>query len=260
MSSAFLEAKGVTKIYRVPDPARRFGTTQLAAVDGASLHISGGETVGIVGESGSGKSTLARLLMLLERPDKGEIWFEGKSATKLGGTEKKRFRRNVQIVFQDPLASLNPRQKVKDILSEPFEIHADLMPKHLDKEIGELLERVGLKPQMKDRRPRELSGGERQRVSIARAIALKPRLVICDEAVSSLDVLVQAQILNLLLRLQKELGIAYFFISHDLRIVRHMSDRVAVMQNGRIVEEGPAERIYQAPAHPYTQSLLAAAL
>jgi ABC-type glutathione transport system ATPase component len=240
-----LEARHLIKKYK-----------KLTAVNDVTLKIAAGRTRGLVGESGCGKSTLARLFLLLEKPDAGEITFEGRSITGWTSQETKRFRRSVQIVFQDPLASLNPRMKVKDILEEPFLVHPEVSEGSSITQVKKLIDVVGLRASMKDRFSHELSGGERQRVCIARAVALKPKVLICDEAVSSLDVLVQAQVLNLMLRLQKEFHLAYLFISHDLRVVRHMSDDLSVMKEGRIIEEGPSERIYDQPHEAYTKQLL----
>ena len=251
-----LEAKAVSKTYQVSDPARRWGKKELAAVSEVSLRVEEGRTLGVVGESGCGKSTLARLLTLLLDPDSGDVLFEGRSARKFSRADSKQFRRYVQIVFQDPLSSLDPKMRVAEILGEPFEIHREIRTADRRTAAGELLERVGLPSDFLGRFPHELSGGERQRISIARAIALGPKVLVCDEAVSSLDVLVQAEILNLLLKMQKENGLSYLFISHDMRIVHHMSDRVAVMKEGRIVEEGDAREVFSAPKHPYTKKLL----
>jgi len=251
-----LEARNITKIYRVADPKKRWGRGLLHALHDVSVRIPYERTLGVLGESGCGKTTLARILSLLLQPDSGEVIFEGRPTKSLTRKEIKDFRRKIQVIFQDPLNSLNPRMKIGDVLQEPFQIHPECLRGNIQKAAEELLEKVGLPTRMKGRYPHELSGGERQRVGIARAVALKPRIIVCDEPVSSLDVLVQAQVLNLLLRLQKEDSLAYVFISHDLRVVRHMSDTVIVMQNGRIVEEGPAGSIYESPSDPYTRKLL----
>jgi len=248
-----LEAKRLTKAYRVADSKRMWGYKKLLAVQDVSFRVMPGKTLGLVGESGCGKSTLSRLLTLLESPDEGDVYFEGESMNLAKSKKRQHFRSQVQMVFQNPMNSLNPRMKITSSLSEPLEIHHK---PHTSRNLTDLLEQVGMQAQHLNRYPHELSGGERQRVCIARAIALKPQLVICDEAVSSLDVLVRAQILNLLLDLQKRHGLAYLFISHDLRVVRHMSDELLVMQHGRIVESGPAESVFQKPSNAYTQQLL----
>ena len=257
--TVFLRGSNLSKAYKIPDPHRSFRSRKIQALDDVTIEVSSGKTLGIVGESGCGKSTLARMLTCLETPDKGEIIYDGKTFRQSNPEEKRRFRREVQIIFQDPLSSLNPRMKVSEVLNEPFVIHPEYeMSGRVDRRIDDLLERVGLHLHMKGRYPHELSGGERQRVCIARAIALKPRFVICDEAVSSLDVLIQAQILNLILELQNDDDIAFVFISHDLSIVRHLSDDIVVMKQGRVVETGSADSIFLKPKHPYTQSLIQA--
>lgn len=251
-----LEAKKLKKTFLVKDFRRRFGSKRLVAVDELSFRMKEGQTLGLVGESGCGKSTLARMLALLTEPDSGKVLFDGKDTADLFWGAVKEFRRNVQIIFQDPMSSLNPRMKMGDVLGEPFIIHPKSLTGKLEEAVVDLLQKVGLSAEMKDRYPHELSGGERQRVCIARAIALKPRVVICDEPVSSLDVLVQAQILNLLLKLQKETCLSFLFISHDLRVVRHMSDEVMVMAEGHIVESGLSDQVFSSPRDPYTRKLL----
>lgn len=236
---------------------KQIGAVQ--AVDGVSFDLHRGETLGIVGESGCGKSTLAKLLMVLERPTSGEARFEGKDLYSAKGKQLKALRRQIQIVFQDPYSSLNPRMTVGDIIGEPFEIHPDVAPKgDRVRKVQELLEVVGLNPEHVNRYPHQFSGGQRQRIGIARGLALKPSIIICDEPVSALDVSVQAQVINLLGQLQDEFDLAYIFIAHDLSVVRHISDRVGVMYLGRIVELGDEDQIYNQPAHPYTQALLSA--
>ncbi|UJF19758.1 ATP-binding cassette domain-containing protein [Vibrio sp. SS-MA-C1-2] len=228
------------------------------AVDDVSLHVNVGETLGIVGESGCGKSTLGKTILNLHAATKGEICFEGRDLTKLNNKEMRDLRQKVQIVFQDPLESLNSRQTVYQILEEPFIIHNVGTTEERQQWIEQLLIKVGLNLAAKEKYPHEFSGGQRQRIGIARAIALKPKLLVCDEAVSALDVSVQSQILNLLLTLQQELSLAMIFIAHDLSVVKHMSDRIAVMYLGRIVETGTTEDIFHYPKHPYTEALLSA--
>ncbi len=230
----------------------------IKAVDGVSLHVSRGETLGLVGESGCGKSTLGRAILKLYKPTSGRILFEGKDITVLSSREMRSLRKEMQIVFQDPLESLNPRHTVGMIIEEPFIIHNIGTKEERKLWVEELLIKVGLHVSSANRYPHEFSGGQRQRIGIARAIALKPKLLICDESVSALDVSVQAQILNLLLKLQQEMALAMIFISHDLSVVRHISDRVAVMYFGKIVEYGTVREIFINPQAEYTKTLLAA--
>ncbi|MET7832861.1 dipeptide ABC transporter ATP-binding protein [Micromonospora sediminicola] len=256
-------------VLAVDDLVKHFPITQgvlfkrqigaIRAVDGVSFELRRGETLGVVGESGCGKSTLARLLMRLETPTSGRATLEGKDLFRASGSELRRLRRNMQMVMQDPYTSLNPRMTVGDIIGEPFAIHPEAAPKGSRRQrVRELLDVVGLNPEHLNRYPHQFSGGQRQRIGIARALALRPEIIVCDEPVSALDVSIQAQVINLLEQLQDEFGLSYIFIAHDLSVVRHISDRVAVMYLGRIVEIGTEEQIYQRATHPYTQALLSA--
>ncbi|MFC7487737.1 ABC transporter ATP-binding protein [Knoellia sp. CPCC 206453] len=259
MADVILKADNLFKHYPIKGGVLRTTTGQVKAVDGVSFELNRGETLGIVGESGCGKSTLGRVLMRLEEPTAGTVNFDGVDMYSQGGSAMRKLRRDIQIVFQDPYTSLNPRKTVGDIIGEPFEIHPDVVPKGGRKAaVKDLLDMVGLNPEHINRYPHQFSGGQRQRIGIARGIALKPKVLICDEPVSALDVSVQAQVINLMEKLQDELGLSYIFIAHDLSVVRHISDRVGVMYLGRMVELGTEEEIYQRPTHPYTQALLSA--
>lgn len=236
---------------------RKVGAVQ--AVDDVSFQLRRGETLGIVGESGCGKSTLAKLLMRLEEPDAGGVSFRGEDFLAAKGEHLRRLRRKIQIIFQDPYTSLNPRMSVGDIIAEPFSLHPEEKPAQgVRNRVKELLALVGLNPDHINRYPHQFSGGQRQRIGIARGLALNPDVIICDEPVSALDVSVQAQVMNLLDDLQQQLGLSYIFIAHDLSVVRHIADRVGVMYLGRIAELGTEEEIYREPSHPYTQALLSA--
>ncbi len=232
----------------------------VTAVAGVTLAVAPGQTVGLVGESGCGKSTLGRAILRLVDVAAGSIRFAGRDVSAVHGAELRRLRREMQVVFQDPRGSLDPRMRVREIVSEPLKVHGLADRRERRRRAGEMLAAVGLDPALGDRRPGELSGGQQQRVGIARALVTNPRLVVCDEAVSALDVSVQAQVINLFQDLQQRLGLAYLFIAHNLAVVRHLSDRVAVMYLGTIVEEGPTHQVFARPLHPYTQGLLASVL
>jgi oligopeptide transport system ATP-binding protein len=231
---------------------------RVRAVDEISFRVDRGETLGLVGESGSGKSTACRAALQLTKPSSGSVRFEGREIAGLSRRQMRPLRRQMQMVFQDPYASLNPRKRVGQIVGDPLKLQGDASGSELRRRVQELLERVGLSPEHYYRFPHEFSGGQRQRIGIARAIALRPKLIVADEPVSALDVSIQAQIVNLLADLQQELGLAYLFVAHDIGIVRHVSDRIAVMHEGKIVEEGPAEQVCERPRDDYTKQLLAA--
>jgi peptide/nickel transport system ATP-binding protein len=256
--STLLSVRGLTQHFRLGGLLRRGYTVH--AVDGISFDLKQGETLGLVGESGCGKSTLGRTLLKLFEPSSGTITFEGRDITRLSPREMRSLRQEMQMVFQDPAESLNSRHTVGQILEEPFIIHGKGCTQERRIWVDELLAKVGLPTSARDRYPHEFSGGQRQRIGIARAIALRPKLLICDEAVSALDVSVQSQIINLLLTLQREMHLAIIFIAHDLSVVKHISDRIAVMYLGRIVELADAQSLYLAPRHPYTQALISAIL
>jgi len=231
---------------------------RVRAVDDVSLTVGRGETLGLVGESGCGKSTLCRTVLQLLEPTSGSVRFEGREIAGFSRRQMRPLRREMQMIFQDPYASLNPRKRVGQIVGNPLKLQGIASGADLRRRVQELLERVGLSPEHYDRFPHEFSGGQRQRIGIARALALRPKLVVADEPVSALDVSIQAQIVNLLDDLQDELGLTYVFVAHDIGVVRHISDRIAVMYEGKIVEEGPADQVCERPRHPYTKTLLAA--
>lgn len=260
MPDPLLSVKGLVKHFPIKQGILFKRTVgQVQAVDGVSFDLYQGETLGLVGESGSGKSTVARTLLRLHEPTAGEAFYQGQDLFELSNRDMRKARRDLQIIFQDPYASLNPRQTVRDIITEGWKIHSDLVPKK-QREVRavELLERVGLNPNHLNRYPHQFSGGQRQRIGVARALALEPKIIIADEPVSALDVSVQAQVINLLEEIQTEFNLSYIFIAHDLSVVRHISDRVAVMYLGRIVEIGTEAEIYERSTHPYTQALLSA--
>lgn len=258
MSELLLEVKGLKKYFPITGGVFDRKKGEVKAVDDVSFYVKKGETLGIVGESGCGKSTTGRLLMRLIEASDGKIVFEDKEITSMSKTELRKIRRDIQMVFQDPYASLNPRHSIEQILEEPLIVHGIGTKEERRKRVKEMLEVVGLSSYHAKRYPHQFSGGQRQRIGIAKALMTKPKLIIADEPVSALDVSIQAQVLNLMKDIQKEFGLTYIFIAHDLGVVRHISDRVGVMYLGRLIELADSEELYENPLHPYTKALLSA--
>lgn len=253
-----VEAKNLKKYFPIKGGVLKRTVGHVKAVDDITLSIIRGETLGVVGESGSGKSTLGRVILRLMEPTEGQILFENEDISRLSNRQLRPFRKDMQIVFQDPFASLNPKMNVQELIEEPLLVQTSLNKNERREKAISLLEKVGLRPDSRLKYPHEFSGGQRQRISIARALALNPKFIICDEPVSALDVSIQAQVLNLMADLQDEFNLTYLFIAHDLSVVKHISDRVAVMYLGRIAEIAPKKNLYETPLHPYTEALLSA--
>jgi len=256
VNDRLLEVRGLKKAFLLKSGVFGKSTGLIPAVDGVDLDVSADETLGLVGESGCGKTTLAKLVLMLEKPDAGTIVFEGKDLRKARGKDLRKIRKGMQVIFQDPFGSLNPRKRVASIIAEPMIIHTMGSKKDIARRTVDLMEMVGLSEDMLSRYPHEFSGGQRQRICIARALSVNPRLLICDEPVSALDVSIQAQVINLLVDLQEKLRLSYIFISHDLAVVGYLSHRIAVMFRGRIVELSDAHTLFASPQHPYTRCLM----
>jgi oligopeptide transport system ATP-binding protein len=251
-----LEVRGLSKRFSARSGLLGGRGEEVHAVDDVDLEVAAGETLGLVGESGSGKSTLCRAVLRLIEPSTGSVRFEGTELTGLGRRDLRAVRGRIQMVFQDPYSSLNPRKRVGEIVGTPLRVHGIADGRGVDREVAELLDRVGLSPEHRNRFPHEFSGGQRQRIGIARALATRPTLILADEPVSALDVSIRAQIVNLLSDLKSEMGLSYVFVAHDIGVVRQVSDRIAVMREGRIVETGAADEVCERPRHPYTRSLI----